>query len=391
MRWLALCALAAGTCEEDSAEVCLLSLRATAGRSAADTQAEQEKSEEGLETVSWASALLQARRVAAEQPSVDIDKFIRAQLAGADHCHAKLLEARRTLDGLEAQVTGLADAIASHNDIEKSNTKLLKDAIEEKAAAQEAWEEAIDACESTALDPSINQYKKEIEELENIANPKVRSEIAYGENAEDYGETAREYAKRVADEIANNQSMKDAIAHNLTEEHGITLLAGWSWGPSQCHAFAQLLQLKAGRNYTELSCNETRDNLQREFTEAYTALVDLYNKGVQQASDDLADCKRMADQEKALKLADIDNKIRDATTNIFQARGVLDDLMPVHQKLTRGVEAMQKHLLDLRQECAEEEGVSEHLERVRRLIRVLDSCPGRNDFTLDVPDLEIES
>ena len=156
----------------------------------------------------------------------------------------------------------------------------------------------------------------------------MRSEIAYGENAEDYGETAREYAKRVADEIANNQSMKDvpaigairstctlrvtrtgedrlipslapdevpfstldtvppqAIAHNLTEEHGITLLAGWSWGPSQCHAFAQLLQLKAGRNYTELSCNETRDNLQREFTEAYTALVDLYNKGVQQALD----------------------------------------------------------------------------------------------------------
>ena len=31
--------------------------------------------------------------------------------------------------------------------------------------------------------------------------------------------------------------------------------------------------------------------------------------------------------------------------------------MPAHQKLTRGVEAMQKHLLDLRQECAEEEGV----------------------------------
>jgi len=390
MRWLGLCALALGTCAEETDEVCLLSLRATAGRSAADASAANEdRADSGLETVSWASALLQARRAAAEQPgAVDIDKFIAAQLAGADHCHAKLLEARRTLDGLEGQVHALADAIASHTDIEKSNTKLLKDAIDEKGAAQKAWEDAIDACEAKGLDPTLAQYKKEIEELENIASPKVRSEIAYGENAKDYGEEAKKYATRVADEIANNQSMKDAIAWNLTEEHGISLL-GWSWGRPQCEAFAQLLQVKAGRNYTELSCNQTRDLLQKEFTEAYTALVDLYNKGVQQATDDFEDCKRLADQEKALKIADIDNKIRDATTNIFQARGVLDDLMPAHQKLTRGVEAMQKHLLDLRQECAEEEGVSEHLERVRRLIRVLDSCPGRNDFTLEVPDLEL--
>lgn len=389
MRWFGLCALALGTCAEDpaNAEVCLLSLRATAGRSAADNQADQEG---GLETVSWASALLQARRAAAEEPSVDIDKFIAAQLAGADHCHAKLLEARRTLDGLEAQVNGLADAIASHSELEKANTKLLKDAIAEKKAAEEAWEQAIDECEATGLDPSVNQYKKEIEELENIANPKVRSEIAYGENAKDYGEEAKNYADRVADEIKNNQTMKDAIAWNLTHEHGITLL-GWSWGRPQCEAFAQLLQVKAGRNYTELSCNETRSLLQKEFTQAYTTLVDLYNKGVQEAVDEYADCKRRADQEKALKLADVDNKIRDATTNIFQARGVLDDLMPAHQKLTRGVEAMQKHLLDLSQECAEEEGVSEHLERVRRLIRVLDSCPGRNDFTLEVPDVEMSS
>lgn len=362
----------ASDCDDDQSGTCLLSLRSKAGRTG-----------EG-DVQQWTDFLLQRAQVEAKPQAFSIDEFIHAQLNAADHCHSRLLEARRTLDGVEGQVMALSSSIGTHHEVLVTNTKLLKDAIAEKDEVNGQWLKAYDDCENEPVDAAIAQYQRELEELKNIAAPEVRSSIAYGAKATDYAQEAREYVDKVSQDLKTNQTLKDVIARNLSDAHGISAL---EWGATQCRKFAAFLSVKgAVANYTELNCNETRENLQTEFTKAYNLISDLYDKAVKQAKDDLDDCKRMADEIRDGKLAELDNKIREATTNIFQARGMLDELLPLHQKLSRNVERLQEHLEDLREKCSEEGEVSEHLERIRRLIRTLDACPGRNDFVLEIPE-----
>merc|ERR1719408_1136462 len=50
------------------------------------------------------------------------------------------------------------------------------------------------------------------------------------------------------------------------------------------------------------------------------------------------------------------------------------------------VEKLRIHLAEMHGECKDTEEVSEHLQRVRDLIKSLEECPGRDDFKLKIPE-----
>merc|ERR1719313_2125866 len=105
----------------------------------------------------------------------DLEKFIAQQSENGDACHARMLEAKQTLDHLLHDVHILALEMKSHEtvletEIENLNmTKLSVDTIEDQ------YQEDLETCkkqQQEALAES-KQYEAELRELDQIANPSV--------------------------------------------------------------------------------------------------------------------------------------------------------------------------------------------------------------------------
>merc|ERR1719160_1450945 len=65
----------------------------------------------------------------------NIDGFIAAQKASDDACHAQMLEAKRTLDGVAAKVVALSDQVEAQEAIIEGGTVEIKDATGQKSRA----------------------------------------------------------------------------------------------------------------------------------------------------------------------------------------------------------------------------------------------------------------
>merc|ERR1719389_970052 len=110
----------------------------------------------------------------------DIDSFIEEQKRSTDTCFAKLLEARRTLDGVTEKVLRLDEEISAQTEISKGNMMIIQDRF---TASEEALKEKEDTgkdCEEQfekAIE-DLQHYRDELEELKQIANPEVRSKVA---------------------------------------------------------------------------------------------------------------------------------------------------------------------------------------------------------------------
>merc|ERR550537_905099 len=116
----------------------------------------------------------------------EIDDFILDQMVSKDTCTSKMMEAKRTIDGIAAKVVQLSDEIEAEQSIINSNKMVVDNAIEQLEAS-EAQEEADLAARQKTYEEqwaALDGKRNEIVELEQIANPSVRSSIAHDMDVE---------------------------------------------------------------------------------------------------------------------------------------------------------------------------------------------------------------
>jgi hypothetical protein len=400
-----LAALAAGEEAEDP-EVCLLSLNARRSREGvSEHRDEQMKWEERhRELQAWARSHAEAKTAlqqlaqrnamaidgmqvqretemveesgtSAQKPTThNIDGFIAAQKASDDACHAQMLEAKRTLDGISAQVVALSEQVEAQEAIIEGGTMEIKDGVGKKADSDETKLKDEGVCESKhkdALD-ALEVYRDELRELEMIAKPEVRSSIA---GHVDYAAEVKKHAEALRAQFNASNPLNVSLLSQASCEKAVAFLNARS---SQAQA--------PSPTFTALDCGATRQVLQEEFNKAYKELTELLRERTDEADTEKSNCEELAKDDENERQTVANQQIKDATKNIQAAREVLNALNIMLDSLKREADKLRQHILALNKECELEGDVSEHLTKIRELIRSLQECPGRNDFRLKVPE-----
>lgn len=366
---------------------------------------------EDAEVLSWRNEHLATRKElelvgARREPSSltqEINTFVGDQLKSTDVCHAKILEARRTLDGITAQVLAMDDNIGHQRNIEVESTVALRVAVEDRNRAQAVLAASQETCHRME-DKTIAKYADELEELRQIAMPTVRSMIS---TSGDFGDAAASVAADIKSQISNSDALKAQVAAELSDGSSSSF-AQISWGPEQCRRFVSFLSKMSGlsktmaqtpdgstqtspKEFLELDCSEARFLLQHEFSAAYLELYGLHEAAVVRLDEEKKECLTRAHHVYDMKVKHLDDAIRKATARISKARAVVNGLLTRLEDSSRAAAKMEQHLQRLKTECEVSDEVSEHLLKVRKLIESLEACPGRNAFRLSIPtsaDLE---
>merc|ERR1719298_47066 len=78
----------------------------------------------------------------------EIDDFILDQMVSKDTCTSKMMEAKRTIDGVAAKVVQLSDEIAAEQSIINSQKMVVDHAIEQLEASEQQEQEDLAACQT---------------------------------------------------------------------------------------------------------------------------------------------------------------------------------------------------------------------------------------------------
>merc|ERR1719420_2661700 len=307
----------------------------------------------------------------------EIDDFILDQMVSKDTCTSKMMEAKRTIDGVAAKVVQLSDEIEAEQSIINSNKMIVDNAIDSLEASEAREVEDLAACQKTFEEQwaALDGKRNEIVELEQIANPSVRSSIAHDMDVEAY---VNKHIRAMESRFRNT-SMEAMSAIAITEEN--------------CKKVVNFLnqrqpdvEEKAGIKYSVIDCTAARQRLQDEFTEAYIEITKLITDGEKAANDEKERCDLTAKNEEDERSSQLNLQIARCTADITAAKDTIHELEPLLNNGHDETAAMEKYLeKTLSKMCKEDDNVTEHLKAVRRLIMSLEKCPGRNDFKLMIP------
>lgn len=345
---------------------------------------------------------------------VDMDKFIQESKESADNCHAKVLEVKRTLDGLHAKASMINAETEANTEILETQTRIQKDKEEEIKAAVKDHAEAIAECK---VQRDVDQERVEemqgwLDELLNYANPEVRSQVAtdikYNDEVNKYTDELMKHKNQtvtISDDQANEivREIQSAAAKEAADAAGKGSLVQLQesiqkWDRAQCDKVAKKMQQNRARiqekvenstvglvKFRELDCNASRAVLQEEYTKAYQELSKLIKRAETDRDSGYELCVEEADAQLAEERARLNAAIQAATKNSMRAWEIDQSLSPLLQDVQRALQKVQGHLEELLGSCVVEDSVSAHLNRVRDLIVSLQKCPGRHDFTLSIP------
>jgi hypothetical protein len=306
---------------------------------------------------------------------LEIDSFIEEQKRSTDTCFAKLLEARRTLDGVTEKVLRLDEEISAQSEVSKGNMIIIQDNFVKSEDALKEKDEGNKDCEDQyekAIE-DLQHYRDELAELKQIANPEVRSKVA----------SDLDYKQLIAQHIESVGSAFDQQSSFLQMNASTTM----------CQGVVTYLNRRSeekennATKYTALDCDAMRTVLQEEFTKSWEEITRLKQEGEQLAAERKDMCFDEGKDVHNTKHATITQDIKDATRSIQMAKDVISALQPLLENAQLEAENLALHIQSLKNDCNVDTAVSEHLKTVRRLIESLNECPGRNDFKLTVPEL----
>jgi hypothetical protein len=104
-----------------------------------DVASVKEAPKETAERQEWINSLKEARDASRHlENTSELSKFIQAQQASNMACHAKQLEAKRTLDGLATKVMLLSDEIEGQESVIAGQNKIVKDMLEQGSRSAES-------------------------------------------------------------------------------------------------------------------------------------------------------------------------------------------------------------------------------------------------------------
>jgi len=330
-----------------------------------------------------------------------MDDFIKTQKDSDDACHAKQLEAKRSLDGLLHTVKELTAEIEAETAVVTGNTETLEDALDKKKEAEDNRGKCNDDCDTKnkeALKTELGKIQEELDEMKNIANPEVRSGVKFDVDYAEEAKKAAEEERKKAAAAVGTLSEKDQ-AKVLKDQTGKTALiqtnqvlenlAAVVMNAGKCKAFSAIVarvedQYNLGLARTD--CDDKREELQKEFTKAYLAIADMYDRKNQEIKEELDACKAKCEGNFEEKDEVVKGQIKDATEAIAKAKDTLEDLEPMLEAAKNSLAKLREHVDKMEKTCEVGGDVSEHLKKIRELITALDECPGKNDFKLDIPE-----
>merc|ERR1719337_44263 len=137
--------------------------------------------------------------------------------------------------------------------------------------------------------------------------------------------------------------------------------------------------------FSDLDCHAQRDALQKTFSEAYLSLITMVETGEDAAEEEKANCYGVAYDRDDSNQMGYQAKINKASAWIQAAKDTLTTILPILENAKKEFEMLEQHIDRMKRTCVVDDDVTEHLQAVRKLIRSLDNCPGRNDFKLAIP------
>jgi len=288
-----------------------------------------------------------------------LQKFIGDQDASSDACSARLLEAKRTLDGLLHDVRTLSEEVLSHETLlstESENLKMTHLAIE---SAEQSYEHEKGACknEQDEARQDLSQYQAELRELVQIAQPNTR-----------YEATAQ-------------------VISALPPSTSLIKMNESTWTHERCLLFVDFARRNMqdpNGTVNERSCDLQRKELQAAFDLAYVTVTDLLGKAKERVED--KSCFEEAEAKHTSEIVPLVGQREQASSRIEASTQALASMKPVLSFVQNRAEKLQAHIdLALKPECSQAAEVSKALNDVRNLIISLEECPGRNDFKLQIP------
>lgn len=286
-----------------------------------------------------------------------LQKFVAGQQASSDACSARLLEAKRALDGLLHDVRTLSQEVMSHETLlstEAENLNMTHLAIE---SAEQVYEQEDGECnrQQDEARQDLAQYKAELLELIQIAEPNTRYD-------------------------AVTQVVQLPRTSLLTMDQR-------TWTHECCLLFVDFVHRSLqdpNSTVTARSCDEKREELQKAFESAYVAVTDLLADAKQRVED--KSCSEEAEAKHTAEIVPLVGQREQSSSRIEDSTQALANMKPVLAFVENRAEKLQAHIdLSLKPECSEAAEVSQALQTVRNLIASLEECPGRNDFKLKIP------
>jgi len=419
---------------------------------------------EGEEHQEWIDSLKEARDASRHlENTSELSKFIQAQEDSNEACHAKELEAKRTLDGIASKVLMLSDEVEGQEALVEAQSQMVKDMLSRGSRSAESKKAEHHQCNVNYNESwdNLQRFRNEIIELHNIANPKLRSKIAHGgldhhinytEEAETHAENVRSFFRgeyrtdnweagvNVSAVRTEHADFEDGDRYQYTEhgryaEHGHGAPRRYGAGHTEgryAREGGQYALLEVGEiisetddrremsadsdmkkapsfvseatcehlkkffsrddpgyitteKFADLDCHAQRDALQKTFSEAYLELITMVETGEEVAEQEKASCYGIAYDKDDQQQMGYQAKINKASAWIQAAKDTLTTILPILENAKKEFEMLEAHIENLKETCVVDNDVTEHLQRVRKLIRSLDNCPGRNDFKLVIP------
>jgi len=338
-------------------------------------------------------------------PVDQLQDFMKAQDLSEDACHAKMLESKRTMDGLLQKVKQLGLEVDGENSIIEGNTATIKDALLKKKEAEDARARELELCAKTAAEARKEELGKihaEITQMRQIADPEVRSRVRHDT---DYGERAR----GIAEKLRTGAEM-DILSQGLTEEERAEIVQNAASltqvatkftlakadldglvlaDLGRCKDLKNLID-EVGRSHSlhleSPACEAARSNLQKEFTTAFNEVTSLYDRTAEEIMTKLEQCKQKAHTKFTEAEEEVKQMTKDATDSIAKAKETIEGLEPVIEETQESIDTLRKYIKEMEEECKTDEDLSEHLEKIQDLITDLKECPGKNDFVLTIPE-----
>merc|ERR1719502_2420406 len=94
---------------------------------------------EGEEHQEWIDSLKEARDASRHlENTSELSKFIQAQEESNGACHAKELEAKRTLDGIASKVLMLSDEVEGQEALVEAQAQMVKDMLSRGSRSAES-------------------------------------------------------------------------------------------------------------------------------------------------------------------------------------------------------------------------------------------------------------
>eukprot|EP00746_Dinoflagellata_sp_MGD_P162326 gnl/MRDRNA2_/MRDRNA2_89839_c0_seq1.p1 gnl/MRDRNA2_/MRDRNA2_89839_c0~~gnl/MRDRNA2_/MRDRNA2_89839_c0_seq1.p1 ORF type:complete len:514 (+),score=87.18 gnl/MRDRNA2_/MRDRNA2_89839_c0_seq1:89-1630(+) len=290
---------------------------------------------------------------AANESQGALERFINGQAKSDDACSARLMEAKRALDGLLHDLHSLTQQVKSHEDVVKTETENLNITHLAIDSLEEQFKEDMELCKEDQEQARADRQdlEQELQELIQIAQPEVRYEHV---------------STSASSLLETDQSL---------------------WDVAQCQAFVKLVT--KGALFTSapprnMSCDRQRSELQESYTDAVNSVRNLMKDAKDREMD--TTCKNTAAAKKTAEKIPLVGQRDKAAERISSSAQAITLLEPVINMVRNRAEAMEKHIEDtLKPECEEVAHVSEALGTIRNLIISLEKCPGRNDFKLKIP------